>query len=146
MTVIVTDTGFRKNTWEHGYHRFRELPTPLPRHLAVDFPSDLDPELLNTYLGRIELIRVEFSDFANGQGFTIARRLRLMEFQGHLRAKGHIIADQYAMARRCGFDDVEIDTTLAMRQPQDQWVFRSNWQDHNYQARLGGRLALKTSI
>ena len=42
------------------------------------------------------------------------------------------------MARRSGFDEVEIDDTLANRQPEDQWLARANWQDNNYQARLRG--------
>ncbi len=53
-------------------------------------------------LGEIDLIRVAFPSFADGRGFTIARRLRLMGYQGRLRAAGHVIADQYAMARRVG--------------------------------------------
>ena len=49
-----------------------------------------------------------------------------------------MLADQYAMARRSGFDEVEIDADLAARQPEDQWLARANWQDHDYQARLRG--------
>ena len=82
------------------------------------------------------MIRVDFPSFADGRGFTIARRLRLMGFQGRLRAKGHVIADQYAMARRAGFDEVEISEELAARQPEDQWLARANWSAHDYQSRL----------
>ncbi|MBT6188954.1 MAG: oxidoreductase, partial [Tateyamaria sp.] len=53
-------------------------------------------------------------------------------------AHGHVIADQYAMARRSGFDEVEISQALAARQPQEQWIFRADWQDHDYQSRLRG--------
>jgi|GEM_PF-516560 len=53
-----------------------------------------------------------------------------------LRAKGHVIADQYAMARRSGFDEIEIDNALAARQPEAQWVYRANWRDHDYQTLL----------
>jgi hypothetical protein len=42
------------------------------------------------------------------------------------------------MARRSGFDEVEIDAALAARQPEPQWLARANWQSHNYQARLRG--------
>ena len=52
--------------------------------------------------------------------------------------RGHVIADQYAMARRAGFDEVEVHDEIAARQPQDQWLFRANWQAHNYQLRLRG--------
>ena len=77
------------------------------------------------------------SDFSDGRGFTLARLIRLFGFVGQLRAKGCIIADQYAMARRFGFDEVEISAEMAARQPEEQWLFRSKiWQDHYYQARL----------
>jgi uncharacterized protein (DUF934 family) len=49
-----------------------------------------------------------------------------------------VIADQYAMARRAGFDEVEISDDLAARQPVEQWLSRADWQAHDYQARLRG--------
>jgi hypothetical protein len=49
-----------------------------------------------------------------------------------------VLADQYAMARRSGFDEVEIDAALAARQPAEQWQFRADWQSNDYQARLRG--------
>ena len=42
------------------------------------------------------------------------------------------------MARRVGFDEVEIDDALAARQPEAEWLFRANWTKHDYQARLRG--------
>jgi hypothetical protein len=42
------------------------------------------------------------------------------------------------MARRSGFDEVEISDDLAARQPEDQWLFRADWQGHDYQSRLRG--------
>ncbi|NNJ66514.1 MAG: DUF934 domain-containing protein, partial [Boseongicola sp.] len=105
---------------------------------AVDLTSDADPISLLDRLQSIDLIRVDFPSFADGRGFTIARRLRLMGFQGRLRASGYVIADQYAMARRSGFDEVEIDKKLARRQPEEQWLARANWSAHDYQSRLRG--------
>ena len=104
--------------------------------VAVDLASDADPAALEGRLSGIDLIRVDFPSFADGRGFTIARRLRLMGFQGRLRAHGHVIADQYAMARRSGFDEVEISEDLAERQPETQWLRRANWESHDYQSRL----------
>jgi uncharacterized protein (DUF934 family) len=57
---------------------------------------------------------------------------------GRLRARGQIISDQYAMARRAGFDEVEIDDALATRQPEPEWLARANWRAHDYQARMRG--------
>lgn len=137
MTVIVTDTGFDTDDWTHGFVRVDQLPAnDREPALAVDLTSDADPQVLSNRLAEIDLIRVDFPSFADGRGFTIARRLRLMGFQGRLRAKGHVIADQYAMARRSGFDEVEIDQDLAARQPAEQWKRRSDWRAHDYQNRL----------
>jgi hypothetical protein len=47
-----------------------------------------------------------------------------------------VLADQYAMARRSGFDDVEISHELAERQPEPQWLARADWRSHDYQSRL----------
>lgn len=135
MTVIVTDTGFAPDGFNGGFVALEEAPNGAP---ALDLPSDTDPATLTGRLDGVEAIRVDFPSFADGRGFTIARQLRLMGFTGRLRARGHVIADQYAMARRAGFDEVEISDELAARQPEDQWTFRANWQAHDYQARLRG--------
>ena len=135
MSTIVTDTGFADDDWAEGFTTPDQIPANDPG-LGVDLASDADPEVLRDVLVDIPLIRVDFPSFADGRGFTIARALRLMGYQGRLRAKGHVIADQYAMARRSGFDEVEIDADLAKRQPEDQWIARANWRQHDYQARL----------
>lgn len=135
MSVIVTDTGFAADSWTRGFTAMKDLPandTPC----CIDLPSDADPAVLGNRLTKIDMIRVDFPSSADGRGFTIARRLRLMGFTGRLRARGHVIADQYAMARRSGFDEVEIDDALATRQPEPQWLARANWQQHDYQSRL----------
>ena len=135
MTVIVTDTGFAPD----GFNgEFVALDEAQDGATALDLPSDTDPASLSGQLDGVETIRVDFPSFADGRGFTIARQLRLMGFTGRLRARGHVIADQYAMARRAGFDEVEISDELAKRQPEDEWKFRANWQAHDYQARLRG--------
>ena len=137
MSIIITDNGFSPDTWDRGFTYLADLPandTPC----CVDIPSDADPAGLAGRIGEIEMIRIDFPSSADGRGFTIARRLRLMGFTGRLRARGHVIADQYAMARRSGFDEIEVDDKLAARQPEDQWLARADWKAHNYQARLRG--------
>ncbi len=134
MSVIVTDTGFAPDDWTHPI--LAPDAAPESAAVAVDLASDADPEILRGRLDAIDMIRVDFPKSADGRGFTIARRLRLMGFQGRLRARGHLIADQYAMARRAGFDEVEIDEELAARQPEPQWLARADWRAHDYQTRL----------
>jgi uncharacterized protein (DUF934 family) len=136
MTVIVTDTGFAEDDWTRGYATLGAANDAE----ALDLPSDADPADV-PLCGGLRLIRIDFPSSADGRGFTIARALRLRGFRGRLRAKGHVLADQYTMARRAGFDEVEIDDALAQRQPEEQWRFRSRWQEHDYQSRLRGTQA-----
>ncbi len=127
MTILVTDIGFGADDWQHAYDGA----------IALDLASDVDPTALEIP-DSVEMIRVDFPNFSDGRGFTIARQLRLRGFKKRLRAKGHVIADQYAMARRAGFDEVEIDDSLATRQPEPDWIARADWQADDYQARLRG--------
>ena len=132
--IIVRDSGFAPEDWSLGFTPAAEADT---RTQAIDLPADSDLTGFAPWSG-LRIIRIPFASFADGRGFTLARRLRLMGFQGRLRAHGHVIADQYAMARRSGFDEVEIDAALAARQPQAQWLARADWRAHDYQARLRG--------
>lgn len=141
MTVIITDTGFAQDDWAGSFTALDDFIAGAPANdaeTAVDLASDAEPKDLAGKLDGIDMIRVDFPSFADGRGFTIAAQLRRLGFQGRLRARGHVIADQYAMARRSGFDEVEISSELAARQPEDQWLRRANWQEHSYQNRLRG--------
>jgi uncharacterized protein (DUF934 family) len=132
MTVIVTDAGFAPADPVDAV-TLADLPT---NRGVVDLANTDDPLMLKDHLAGLTLIRVAFPAFNDGRAFTIARRLREMGFKGTIRALGPVIADQYAMIRRVGFDEAEIPDDLAARQPQDQWRFRADWQTHHYQARL----------
>ena len=132
--VIVTDLGFAADDWQGGFVPLADSAASDAR--GIDLVNTDDPARLSNRLADIAVIRIAFPVFSDGRGFTLARRLREMGFAGRLRAQGHVIADQYAMARRCGFDEVEISADLAARQPEDQWQFRADWRDHDYQARL----------
>lgn len=137
MPVIVTDTGFAPDDWIHGFVALADIAANDDAAvLAVDLAPTDDPATLADRIARIDAIRIRFAAFSDGRGFTLARRLRAMGFQGRLRAAGHVIADQYAMVRRAGFDEVEIDEGLATRQPETQWLARADWRAHDYQARL----------
>ncbi len=133
MSIIVTDTGFAPDDWTTGFCSAGAANDCA----ALDLPSDTDPQDV-PLTAAVRMIRVDFPSSADGRGFTIARALRLRGYTGRLRARGHVIADQYAMARRSGFDEVEIDEDLATRQPAGQWQFRADWRAHDYQARLRG--------
>ena len=121
--VIVRDSGFGPDDFSGE-----------ALELAPD--ADLDDPDLN--YRDAEMIRIAFPSFSDGRGFTIARRLRMAGYKGRLRAQGHVIADQYPMARRSGFDEVEIDFDLAKRQPWELWQ-RSSGVAPSYLTRLGRR-------
>ena len=121
MSVIVRDDGFHAEDFSGAG--------------LVEIASDTRPEALPDVSGAA-LVCVAFPAFSDGRGFTLARHLRAAGYRGRLRAKGHVIADQYAMARRAGFDEVEISDDLAARQTADQWRFRADWQENDYRARL----------
>ena len=132
MTILVTDQGFGPDTWDRGFTPLGDCANDA---LALDVPSDANPDAIPL---NADIIRVDFPSFADGRGFTIARMLRLRGSRGRLRARGHVISGQYAMARRAGFDEVEISQALAARQPEGEWLARADWQAHDYQARLRG--------
>ena len=133
MSVIVTDAGFASEDWNAPFVVLADLAD---HQGAVDLAHTDDPTALAAHLPDLKIIRVAFPAFNDGRAFTIARRLRMAGFTGRLRAFGPVIADQYAMARRVGFDEVEIPDDLAARQPAEQWAFRADWQAHDYLSRL----------
>ena len=132
MSILVTDTGFAPVP-AADFVPLAEIAT---HKGAVDLAHTDDPEALTQYLPALTLIRIGFPAFSDGRAFTIARRLRALGYTGTLRANGPVIADQYPMARRVGFDQVEIPDELALRQPEAQWTFRADWKAHDYQSRL----------
>ena len=137
MTILVTDSGFASDDWRDAILEPEAILAGAGgANLGVALSSSSDPALLRGVLDTIDLIRVDFPSFSDGRGFTIARRLRLLGYQGRLRASGPLLADQYAMARRAGFDEVEIPDDMAARQTEDQWLARANWREHDYQRRL----------
>ena len=135
MSVIVNDKGFRGEDLDLAFVPFGEAANDVA---ILDVPSDVAASQLADHLATAEVIRIDFPSSADGRGFTTARQLRRMGYMGRLRAKGHVISDQYAMARRCGFDEVEISDELAERQPEADWLFRADWKAHDYQARMRG--------
>lgn len=138
MTIIVSDAGFTPESFTGETVTLETIAAHDGPHLALDVTQTTPLADILPHLHRARLIRIAFPAFNDGRGFTLARRLRLAGYKGTIRAAGHVIADQYAMARRSGFDAVEISADLAARQPADQWQFRADWQAHDYQSRLRG--------
>ncbi len=89
--------------------------------LGVAIPNTAKAEALVELLRDVHLIAIPFPAFNDGRGFSLARRLRRLGFNGTLRAQGHLLPDQSAYAAACGFDEIEISDDLAARQPEAQW-------------------------
>ena len=143
MSIIVRDDGFHKDTWEADGGLFidlekfgQDVAPKAAEHTALDIPNDVATQSLTGLFGNVAMIRIPFPSFADGRGFSLAKQLRHAGFEGTLRAVGHVIADQYGFARTCGFDEVEIDETLAERQPQEQWLARLPKDELSYQKKL----------
>jgi len=103
---------------------------------AIEVANTLAAEALQQHLDAIPAIAIRFPAFNDGRGFSLARQLRRLGYKGTLRARGHVLADQYPMALRCGFDEVEISKAQAARQPESQWVDAHQRIRHNYQDKL----------
>ncbi len=67
-------------------------------------PAD-DPAALQGRLGGLSVIAVEFPQFTDGRGYSIARLLReRYGYAGELRAVGEVLRDNLFYLSRCGFD------------------------------------------
>ena len=142
MAVIVRDQGFSKDDLDgRSFIGMEDAEISEDLALAIELPNHADLPALKTLLPKIGAIRINFPNFGDGRGFSIATKLRHMGYAGRLRASGHVIADQYALARRSGFDEIEIDDELAARQPENQWISGKDWKSGSYQDRL-----LKTEL
>ncbi|MBK9082476.1 MAG: DUF934 domain-containing protein [Rhizobiales bacterium] len=90
--------------------------------IGVEIDNTARAEALAPYLDRLGLIAIAFPAFGDGRGFSIAKSLRNRGYRGVLRAVGPLIADQFAYALACGFDEVELPAAVAARQPVAQWI------------------------
>ncbi len=116
----------------------RFVPTgevPLSKR-QITIASDIDLSELLRQLDGISTVIIKISSPTDGRGNSVARFLRLQGFNGHLRASGYVLADQYPLVLRSGFNDVEIPDNLAARQPEAQWLNAVQHIEHNYQSRL----------
>jgi uncharacterized protein (DUF934 family) len=145
--IIVTDAGFvpddraeRLMAGTYGEVSLADLQAGLPANrpssIGLVANNDIDAHAVVPHFGALDAITIGFPSFADGRGFSLAMQLRRLGFEGRLIAQGHVLADQYVHARRCGFDAVAIDEALAARQPEDQWRARLTRINASYQRRL----------
>jgi uncharacterized protein (DUF934 family) len=106
--------------------------------LGAEVSNDADLALLDPWMQRLPLVAVAFPKSSDGRGYSMAARLRRHGYTGELRASGHLIADQYALAKGCGFDSVEISQAQAARQPEAHWAEAERAMSLAYQRGYGG--------
>ena len=150
MSILVRDGGFTPDTWEADGGLFidlekygQDVAEKMPGNTCLDIPNDVSTDSLAGLFKSVAMIRIPFPSFTDGRGFSLAKQLRQHGFTGRLRAVGHVIADQYGFARVCGFDEVEIDDDMALRQPEEQWLVRRPGQGASYQDRWLGQQELR---
>ncbi len=103
----------------------------------TDIDSAIDPIALDQLLD-LPAIRITFGSCADGRFLTLGRQLRLRGYQGHIRASGSLVPDQFPMALKLGIDSAEISEAHAARCTEDQWIAHAARVQGNYQRRLAG--------
>lgn len=77
--------------------------------VGVRLPNDVEPADAAPLLDGAARVTVDFPDFKDGRGYSVARLLReRYGYTGELRAVGDVLRDQLWAMRRCGFDAFEM--------------------------------------
>jgi uncharacterized protein (DUF934 family) len=109
-------------------------------HIGVRVPNTVRAASLAPHFNRLSLIVLEFPAFTDGRGFSQGQQLRNLGFRGRLRAAGPLIADQFAYALACGFDEVLAPQDVLDRAPVRQWQAALGAISHGYQRGRGDAL------
>lgn len=134
MGIIVTDKGLCPDDWKYGFIPLAALSDMQeadigPLAIEIDtcrFCARQWRRLLQV-LPRIALIRIHLAGFGDAIAFELARRLRVAGFTGRIRAQGALLAQQYTLARRVGFSEVELNALQARLQPPEHWQDIALW-------------------
>ncbi len=125
MTQVIDRSGFVQDTWSGTLLPFEAFWTgqDIPETgVGVIFEADSDPFDLQPWFERLEIVVIPFGSSADGRGFSLARQLRQLGFTGRIRARGHLLVDQFRAALRVGIDELEISDEHAARMTEDQWT------------------------
>ena len=105
---------------------------------GLEIPNHRRAEEIAPHFSAAALLSIDFPSFADGRGFSLARRMRALGYGGVLRACGPVIADQLAYLQACGFDEAEIPDSVAARQPEAQWIAAAASMNSAYQRGYAG--------
>lgn len=151
--LLLDRTGTKTDVWtrsegaaidnlSHALIDWEALPEALrqkarDQRIGVSVPNHIRIAELKLVLRQLSLVSVAFPAFSDGRGFSLAKLIRNHGFTGTLRASGPLIADQFAYALSCGFDEIELPETSAARQPVEQWLGAADRISHGYQRGYG---------
>lgn len=151
--LLLDRTGTKTDPWtrsegaaidnlSHALVPWEALPEALAQktrdqRLGVIIPNNVSIAELKLVLRQLSLVAVSFPAFSDGRGFSLAKLIRNHGFTGTLRASGPLIADQFAYALSCGFDEIELPDASASRQPIEQWLKAASQISHGYQRGYG---------
>ncbi len=76
--------------------------------IGVRLSPSADLAVVTPFLALLSLVVLDFPEFRDGRGFSLARALRERGFAGDVRAAGHLLPDQYMFLTRCGVSSVEL--------------------------------------
>jgi uncharacterized protein (DUF934 family) len=107
------------------------------RRIGVFIENTVKAAALAPYFDKLTLIVIGFPSGTDGRGFSLARQIRRLGFNGVLRASGPLFSDQFPQALACGFHEVEIPDANAARQPVEQWLAAANRISLAYQRNHG---------
>lgn len=94
------------------------------------------PETYYETFRTIEEVFIPFVSSADGRGFSIARALRHLGYEGRIIAVGALVSDQYRHARQSGFDGVLITKAQAAKMPESHWLEQAQRVATTYSARI----------
>ena len=94
------------------------------------------PESYYETLRTIDEVLIPFATSADGRGFSIARALRHLGYEGRIIAVGALVSDQYRHARQSGCDGVLITKAQAAKMPESHWLQQAQRVATTYSTRI----------
>ena len=136
--IHITPDGFSDDPWQHMRRVEADVIDPdtalSDTVLCLNGTSWI--ESLWPCLQHLKAVSISFPSFQDGRGFSLARKLRGLGYEGGLRAEGEIHVDQFRHALLAGFDAVAIPADLAARMPENEWIEAAAHALPSYQQRF----------
>ncbi len=86
---------------EYRLEEWLAIGRPQEAVLVLEGEGDFDEHY--AALSQVHAVIIEFGVFMDGRGFSHARKLRELGFEGELLAAGEVLPDQWQFLQRCGF-------------------------------------------